>query len=130
MSIVIKCSKIKHLFVPHYKPLSCSKIFAFLNNHPESFQYFPDAQDIDKLSRQWVINVAYTVVGDAFKDWVNKNVEERNQKQAVEKNLIMQIDPELEKAFMASSTFSQTNGSCVNMLKLGSKLFDSSPFPI
>jgi hypothetical protein len=39
---------------------------------PGVHDYFPDGRDIPKLPRQWVINVAYTVIGAGFLEWVDE----------------------------------------------------------
>ncbi len=43
-------------------------------------QFMPDERDIPKLPRQWVVNLAYTLIGDEFRDWVKNRIEERNAK--------------------------------------------------
>lgn len=50
---------------------------------------------------QYVINIIYTKVGPAFKAWVGRQVEERNQRM-ISDNYI-EMDPEIEQAFRASS---------------------------
>ena len=38
--------------------------------YAEVLNYLPDETDIYKLPRQWVVNVAYTIVGDEFSEWI------------------------------------------------------------
>ena len=51
--------------------------------------------------------MVYTVVGQKFADWVMEQIELRNQKQSVDKNLMIDVDEEVAKAFQASSYVSQ-----------------------
>ena len=71
--------------------------------------------EIDKLHRQYVINVIYTLVGDPFSDWVNEVMTARNERIARERNLNIEMDPEVHKAFMASTSVS---GKFQNMIAL------------
>jgi len=48
----------------------------------------------------------YTIVGDNFRIWVADRIQERNEKLQVEKDLLIQMDPEVAKVFMASSDIS------------------------
>jgi hypothetical protein len=38
---------------------------------PTGLQKFPDEQDVHRLSRQWMINIMFTIVGDEIARWVN-----------------------------------------------------------
>ena len=71
--------------MPHYEGLSVESCLLFLNDFPEFWQCIPDTGlERRKLPKQWVVNVAWTVVGDQFGAWVKQKIEERNQKLAVE----------------------------------------------
>ena len=50
-----------------------------------------------------VIKIEQPGVGDPFRDWVMHQVEVRNQKQAVERNLNIAVDPAISAALMAST---------------------------
>ena len=56
-----------------------------------------------KLPKEWVANVAYSVMGDQFSDWVEQQIEERNARIAEQGNLLMEMDPEVYAAFEAST---------------------------
>ena len=58
------------------------------------------------LHRQYVINVIYTVVGENFQDWVDKTIRIRNKRLAEDRNLNINMDPEIAKIFKASTTIS------------------------
>ena len=65
--------------------------------------YLPDSKDIPRLPRQWLVNVMYTVVGKEFADWVHRHIELRNGSMAHEKNLMIDLDPEVAKVFQGST---------------------------
>ena len=48
--------------------------------YPATAVYLPDAKDHDKLPRQWLISLLYTLIGRPFADWALEAMEERNQK--------------------------------------------------
>ena len=94
--------------------------------------YMPDTgQEKRKVPRGWVINVAATVVGKPFLDWIKQKILERNQKQAQAQNLLIKMDPQLAAAFQNSTHFSRKyriiviiadqKGSGAHMLKVESK---------
>ena len=56
-----------------------------------------------KLPRDWIANVANTIVGPPFEKWVKQNTETRNSKVASKGNLNIAMDPELAAAFDAST---------------------------
>ena len=45
----------------------------------------------------------YTVAGRPFADWVAQQVAERNSARADEQNLMIDLDPEVAKAFQGST---------------------------
>lgn len=66
-------------------------------------RHLPDSKDIPRLPRQWLINVCYTVVGEQFAAWVNRLVEARNAERAQEKELMIDLDPEVAQVFRSST---------------------------
>jgi hypothetical protein len=61
--------------------------------------YFPEERDIDKLPRQWIANVGYTLIGDEFQQWVKNVVSERNARIVASNEMSIELDPEIAKAF-------------------------------
>ena len=98
---------IQHLHVPFYDNLTTDLIMEFLQKYPEVFQYLPDEVELPKLPKQYLINVAYAIVQDDFSKWVKGQIEARNKKVAVEKNLLIEMDPEVAEAFAASNAVSR-----------------------
>ena len=94
--------------MPAYDTLSTEKMLQYLNDFPEYWQYVPtEGKELRKLPKQWLVNVAWTIVQDPLGEWVKAQIEERNYKMAVEKNLMINMDPEVAQAFAHSSAVSR-----------------------
>ena len=50
--------------------------------------------------------MVYTLVGAAFKKWIDKSLEDRSKRITEEKNLAIELDPEIYKAFKESTSVS------------------------
>ena len=62
-----------------------------------------------KVPRQWLINVAYTLVGNAFAAWVSTEIANRNEELAKKQKLLIDMDPEIAAAFHKSVNISSKN---------------------
>ena len=58
------------MYVPQYENLSIERILETARKNPQINEYLPDDRDMHKVPRQWLINVAYTVLCAPFKSWV------------------------------------------------------------
>ena len=74
----LHCDRVQYLSVPQYESLGIKESLAEAAKYPDTAQYFPEPDDIRKLPRQWIINVAYTLVGKPFADWVKAIMDTRN----------------------------------------------------
>ena len=96
----IKSTDVKHIGVPLFEGLSTNDILNFASNYPEVQQALPEEQrETDKLLRQYIINVVYTLVGDPFKHFIDGVMHARDEKIKNERNLGIQLDPEIMRAF-------------------------------
>ena len=75
-------------------------------DYPQVWPCLPIKKELGKVPRQWIINVCYTKVGDVFGQWVAENIEERNEKVASDRDLLIDMDPEVYKAFQTSTAVS------------------------
>ena len=66
----------------------------------------PPSKEIAKLSRAYLANVIHTIMGQKFQDWVNHQVNQRNQKIAVEGNNMISMDPQIAQIFHQSTAIS------------------------
>ena len=78
----------------------------FLQNHRQIADWLPDMIEIPRLPKDYLANVAFTVVGKPFGEWVKNHIEERNQRITIDKQLNIELDPELADAFNASTAVS------------------------
>ena len=62
----------------------------------------PDAKERHYLPRQWLINVVHTVAGEDFARWAVRQQDARNDKLAVDHNLMIEMDPAILQAFQDS----------------------------
>ena len=104
--VVIKEVDAKQINVPYYEGLTIEKLLEARNHFPRLVDYLPDERDISRLPRQWIVNLIYTLVGDNFKKWVAEKVRTRNDKIASKYDLMLDLEPSIAKAFLASSMVS------------------------
>ena len=57
--------------------------------------YLPDKQEIIKIPKQWLVNVAYTIIGNDFDAWISQKIEERNAKLVDSQLVMISVDPEI-----------------------------------
>ena len=62
----------------------------------------PIEREIEKIPKQWIINVAYTVIGESFSAWAYDQIKVRNDKVKKEKDLNIAMDPKIADMFMNS----------------------------
>ena len=68
---MIKSKDIKSLGVPLYEGLSTNDILNWAKDNADVMRALPsEPREIDKLLRQYIINVVYTIIGEPFRIWV------------------------------------------------------------
>ena len=68
----IKSTEVKHLGVPLFEGLSTSDILEWASRYPQVAKALPvEQREIEKMLRQTIINIVYTLVGQPFKVWVD-----------------------------------------------------------
>ena len=81
---------------------------AFLEDGREQvFDYLPDLQELDKVSREWICNVCGTVLQDEFEQWVAVQVKNRNEEVVEKGELAIEMDAEVFAAFQSSTSVSR-----------------------
>ena len=104
---MVKSKDLKQLGVPLYEGLSVSDVLNWADKFPDVARALPmEQREIDKLLRQYVINIVYTVAGDDFRQWVEQVMDERNAKIKEERDLGIDLDPEILRIFKASTSVS------------------------
>ena len=102
--------EIKHLNVPQYDGLKLEAFFewavSYDQKHKEQrpiMDAFPlELQEREKLPRQYVINAIYTLAAQDFRDWVDALVNQRHLEIAEQKQMYIELDPEVAEVFNAS----------------------------
>ena len=74
--------------------------------HPSIGERHPDMIEVPRLPKEFLGNVAFTVLGDVFGDWVKQQIESRNEKVLVERNNAIEMDPEMAEAFKSYAAVS------------------------
>ena len=80
--------------------MNCEAMLEFAKRHKEIFTALPIEQaEIENLHRSYIANVIYTIVGDDFKDWVDRKLKQRTKKLTEERDMNITMDPEIYKIF-------------------------------
>ena len=112
----------KHLHVPQYEDLTIPEFLKFASDYPFVTMCLPDRkQELEKLPRQYLINIIYTKVGDTFKNWVDEKVDERHEKIKEDGNKMVEMDPELYESYKKSKAISTSNGNMHHLFKESTK---------
>ena len=107
---MITTDKVKTINVPFFEGLSIPKMLEWAAKRTEGvMKAFPIVKrEVDKMPRAYVANVIYTMTGAAFVKWIEKQVNERNQKIQREADMI-EMDSQIAAIYQASTAVS---GKC------------------
>ena len=72
--------------------------------------YLPDKRDLPRLPRQFIINVLHTVIGEPIRQMIQEAIKRRNDLVAENRNLVIELDPEVATAFKESLNISSKLG--------------------
>ena len=118
----IRGTEMKHLTVPQFEHLTIEEFLKFAADYPFVTMCLPDRkQELEKLPRQYLINIIYTKVGEAFRQWVDERVGARHEKVKDKEEKYIELDPEVAKVFQASKAVSTNNGRSYQMMKASAK---------
>ena len=101
-----KSDKIKHLAIPQYKDLSVKEMKVFIMTNQAVLQYLPIEKEWEKLPKQFITNLVYTCTGEKFAQWVKERITLRNTNLVAKQRLAIDMDPDVMRAFMASTAVS------------------------
>jgi hypothetical protein len=73
-------------------------------------------KEIEKMPRQYIANVIYSLAGLPFKEWCNEQIEVRNKMRTEDHDLAIDMDPDIAKIFKASTAVSVSNYSQLSNL--------------
>lgn len=103
----IPMSGAMQIHVPAYESLSLKAIYAFFEQHPDVLAFLPDGKELLKVPKQWICNVAATVIGAPFVGWVGQRIKERNEAVVHERSMLIDMDPNIAAAFHQSTAVSR-----------------------
>jgi hypothetical protein len=95
----LHCENMAHLYVPQYDTLKITKIMEEASRVSEVMAHLPILKELEKVPKQWLCNVIYSVMGSNFAQWVQERVRERNERVTVLRDLNINIDPQVLAAF-------------------------------
>ena len=100
----IKSKDIKHIIIPCFDGLIVKEMIKFAKGYPEVMKALPIVEkEIEKLPRQYIANIIYTLVEDPFYEWVEAQINIRNEKMANKMDIHIEMDQELAKVFKEST---------------------------
>ena len=103
----IEAKDVKHVAIPQFKGLGIKEMMEYAHMFPEVMKAFPTGdKEAEKLPRQYIANVIHTLVGKPFRQWIDAKLEERNAELVEKKEMIIELDPEIEALFKASNSVS------------------------
>ena len=105
------------IHIPQYEGLKVETMLDFASQHPQVMEYLPIAKEIRKLSRAYLGNVIYTIVGEPFKVWVDGRVKERHAKVKDQQDLLVSLDPDIARIFAESTAVSTSKGNSAFLMK-------------
>ena len=76
----ILAKDVKHISIPQYEGLSIADMLEYARSYPAVMQALPVEREIKKLSKQYIANVIYSIVGAGFKDGVEDRMRSRNER--------------------------------------------------
>ena len=114
---IIRSDSVKVLAIPQYEGLKVECLLEFTKYYPDVMKALPIDKEIKKLSRQYLGNVIYTVVGKPFSDWVDSRVEARNLKVKEGHDMMIDMDPDIAQIFAQSTSVSLQKGKSSSLMK-------------
>ena len=106
---LIKCDDVKYINIPYFKGLAIEDMLEWAKayDNGSAMQALPITEkETLKLPREYIGNILYTQIGDDFQDWVNARIEERNAKVTEDRDLTIEMDPAIARAFKESTAVS------------------------
>ena len=87
---MIRTDQAKTINVPFFEGLSIDSMLQWAAKRPEKVMDALPAvkREVDKLPRAYIANIIFTITGDAFVKWVEKQVNDRNAKIQREADMI------------------------------------------
>ena len=112
---------VEHVTIPQYEGCGIKEICNYLMQHKTIGDWFPDMIEVGRLPKEWIGNVAFTILGQPFGTFIKDQIEARNRKVLVDRQNEILMDPEMAAAFQQSTAVSTHKGIGANLLRVGIK---------
>jgi hypothetical protein len=83
---IIRRKAIAVAHCPHIEGLRLQDLFLWLQQHQEPRDYLPAEEELVKVGKQWLCNILSTVLPDAFDDFVEQQIDRRQEKHTSKQN--------------------------------------------
>ncbi len=90
------------IYCPQYEGINIKTMLQESAKYPQVAYYLPEAKELDKLPRQWLANLIFTIAGEPFATWVDDQIKRRNSKIVLNDNKEIAMDADVYAAFMSS----------------------------
>ena len=118
----IASKDVQHIAIPQFEGLTIKNMLEYAQKVPAVMKALPTGEkEIEKLPRQYIANIIHTIVGKPFQVWIDTQLEARNAELAEKKEMFIELDPEIEAIFKASTSVSG---------KFSVRRLRGPPFPI
>ena len=85
--------------MPQYESLAIKKILERWGLNIPLQRHLPIVKELKSLNKQFIINVAFSVIGETFREWVKDLVDARNNDITNKQQLMINMDPDVAAAF-------------------------------
>ena len=69
---IIKSTSVKHIAIPSFEGLTIKDLLFYANMYPEVMNALPSGDELNKVPRQYIADIIYTMVGEPFHQWVDQ----------------------------------------------------------
>lgn len=115
----IRCSQVKTYHAPQFEGLDKEDMLDWGLQYQDVKDALPDTQlEREKLHRDYISTVIYTIKGQSFITWCEQRIKERNDALLEKQDKLVWVDPEVADAIRASTSVSTQKGSGVHLLKV------------
>ena len=83
-----------------------------------AFSLPSEPREVEKLHRDFVSTVVFTICGMPFADWVTERINDRNAFVEQKKDMNVHLDPEIAAILNQSTSVSTMRGVSNNLLKV------------
>ena len=106
----LNCSQVVVIKVPQYKGLRVKEIIKFASNHIEIAKFLPKYSYEKEPNREWLCNVANSLLTREFNEFIESKVNIRKQELIQSQNISIAAKPEFIKIFKNSESISNSKG--------------------